>query len=108
MTTFQQIVDRARVPLNDAAKTRYPDADLMEGANRAMSVLRAKRPDLFFGVGASWDTVTTYVLADNFPIEDIYRTAVEDFITSWAELRDDEDAMQQRASTFFQLFNSML
>lgn len=106
MSTFQNVVDRARVPLNDADKVRYPDADLIQGANKAMGLLRMRRPDLFFGTYAT--PLAAYTLADTFPLEEQFRPAVEDYITAWAEMRDDEAAIEARAKVFFKMFGEQL
>jgi len=104
--TFQQACDRARIPLNDSGKDRYPDADLLAYGNDAILILRQKRPDLFFG---SWTIPAgAYALGDNLPVDDTYFPAVSDYITGRAEFRDDEDAMQQRAAAFLQLFGGNL
>ena len=104
--TFQQACDRARIPLNDSAKDRYPDADLLAYANDAILLLRQKRPDLFFG---GWTIPPTeYGLGDALPVDDTFFPAVCDYMTGRAEFRDDEDAMQQRAQSFMQLFGSNL
>lgn len=104
--TFQQVCDRARIPLNDADKTRYPDVDLLSYANDAVLLLRQKRPDLFFG---SWTVPAgEYVVSDPIPVSDLYFPAICDYVTGRAEFRDDEDAMQARAAAFLQLFGGNL
>lgn len=104
--TFQQVCNRARIPLNDADKTRYPDTDLLAYANDAVLLLRQKRPDLFFG---SWTIPTgEYALTDTVPVDDTFFPAICDYVTGRAEFRDDEDAMQQRAASFLQLFGGDL
>lgn len=104
--TFQQVIDRARIPLNDADKVRYTDADLLGYANDAVLLLRQKRPDLFFG---SWTIPAgEYAIGANLPVEDTYFPAVADYITGRAESRDDEESMQTRAAAFMQLFGSNL
>lgn len=46
-TTYQAVIDAARIPLNDSAKIRYPDAEMMTYLNDGLQVLFAMRPDLF-------------------------------------------------------------
>lgn len=100
--TFQQACDRARLPLNDADKIRYPDADLLGYANDAVLLVRKRRPDLFFG---AWTIPPNpYLLSDNIPLDDTYFPAICDYITGRAEFRDDESAMQERAAVFIQMF----
>jgi hypothetical protein len=47
--TMQQLCDRARIPLQDNAKVRYGDTDLLAYGNAGIHLLVQKRPDLFFG-----------------------------------------------------------
>lgn len=100
--TMQQVVDRARIPLNDADKARYSDTDLLGYANDAVLVLRAKRPDLFFGQFASLPGAKA--LGENLPLDDTLFPAVCDYVTARAETRDDESVLEQRAVAFFALF----
>lgn len=102
--TMQQVVDRARIPLNDADKVRYSDADLLGYANDAVKVLRRDRPDLFFGQFEALPG--DKVLGDNLPVDDEYFPAVCDYVTARAETKDDEAALQTRATLFFNLFGA--
>ena len=51
MATFQQAIDSARIPLNDAAKVRYPDDVLLGYAIDAVREIAVYRPDLFRTLG---------------------------------------------------------
>jgi len=104
--TFQNVVDRARTPLNDADKVRYTDASLLGYATDAVLLLRKARPDLFFG---DWTfEAGEYTLVDLIPVEDLYFPALADYVTGRAETRDDEEAMQSRAAAFLQMFGGAL
>lgn len=106
MRLFQNVIDRARIPLNDSDKTRYPDAQLLSYATDAILTVRKLRPDLFLG---SWTLpATEYLVTDAVPIDDVYFPALCDYVTGRAEFRDDEAAMQQRAVTLAQLFTGAL
>ncbi len=48
MATMQEIVDNARVILQDSTKVRYSDAELLEHVNAAVFEAYRLRPDLFF------------------------------------------------------------
>jgi len=100
--TIQQVVDRARGPLNDAAGTRYSDTDLLRYVNDCVMQLRRRRPDLFFGRYSALPG--DKVISDALPIADEYMPAVVDYVIARAETRDDEQALQARAALFFQLF----
>lgn len=51
MATFQDLIDLARVPLNDADKERYPDAKLLGYAKDGLREAAVLRPDLFAATG---------------------------------------------------------
>lgn len=104
--TMQQIVDRARIPVNDSDKSRYTDADLLAYANDAISILKLRRPDLFFGSFLALPGVK--VLGDAFPLDDTIFPAVCDYVTARAETRNDESILEQRAAMFFGLFKGQI
>ena len=107
--TMQNIVDRARIPLNDAdpidANRRDTDATLLAHAKGAIETLRNKRPDLFFGSFSALPG-EALVLGDPFPLPDEYAPPVQDYVTARAQLKDDE-AVAQSATTFFALFTGV-
>lgn len=49
--TFQQVIDAARPTLNDAAKTRYSDAECLGYLNDGLLEMLVYRPDLFATIG---------------------------------------------------------
>lgn len=103
--TVQQVCDLARRPLQDASKTRYPDAELLDYATAAYLTLRRKRPDMFLGMWASLPS--TLGMASAFPgAGDEYMPAIADYVTARAEFKDDENVVQQRAAGFYQLFEA--
>lgn len=95
MATFQNIIDQARVDLQDAAKTRYTDAEmltyLVDGVNEA----RRLRPDFFFGSYTASEPV--YTLASTFPLPSMYQMLFIHYLVFRAETRDDEYALDGRA-----------
>lgn len=100
--TMQQVLDRARSPLNDSSKRRYPDAKLLEYANDAVRQLRQKRPDLFFGQFEALPG--DKALGENLPLDDDYMPVVCDYIRARAETKDDDAALQSKAVAYFALF----
>lgn len=104
--TLQQVLDRARKPLNDSSKVRYPDADLLEYANDAVRELRRRRPDLFFGQYAALPGELTS--GQNLPVDDEFVSPVCDYIRARAEFKDDEASMREKAATFFKLFEGAI
>lgn len=103
--TYQSVIDLARIPLNDADKTRYSDADLLAYANHGMLALVKRRPDLFIGSYTSLpDGQKT--LTDSFPLSVQYVQTVADYVVSRAETSDDEHVNTGRAALFAQLFGA--
>ena len=100
--TLQAVIDKARIPLNDADKDRYPDAELLGYANDGLLVLRNKRPDLF--VGAFSTPWANKALTDAFPLDDQLVVPMCDYIAFRAESKNDESILEQRAGAFFSLF----
>jgi hypothetical protein len=49
MTTAQTLIDEARKTLQDSGKDRFTDLDLLVGLNDGLKVIRAVRPDLWYG-----------------------------------------------------------
>jgi hypothetical protein len=101
--TAQQIVDDARVPLNDADKVRYSDALLLTYLNHAILLARKSRPDLFLGLWATLPADLT--LVSEFPVDDMYYPLFVDYVTGRAETLDDEHVESSRAMAFIQNFN---
>jgi hypothetical protein len=102
--TMQNVVDKARVPLNDAAKDRYTDDALLGYANDAILVLRKRRPDLFLG---RWAVLpNALALTDAFPVADEYVPIMADYVAGRAELVDDENVDNSRSSALINSFIS--
>lgn len=98
---MQEIVDKARVPLNDSEKTRYSDDVLLSYANDALLLLRNKRPDLFIG---SYSALPEKLVIDaTFPITSEHMPPVMDYVVARAESHNDESVLTERAALFFKL-----
>jgi len=94
MPACSVILDRARLPLNDAAKVRYSDVTLLAHLNDAVARAYALRPDLRFG---SYLTApTALLLASTFPLAAQHEQVVADYITYRAETVDDEHVNANR------------
>lgn len=105
--TFQQLADRARIPLNDADKVRYPDSELLIYGTDAYLMLRRYRPDVFLETYTALPDYSGLVLATSFPsVGDEYLPIIADYITARAEFKDDEHVVAERAQAFFQLFHA--
>jgi hypothetical protein len=102
--TFQTLIDRARVPLNDADKDRYTDAELLKYAVDAYLLLKRYRPDMFL---ADWTLAdwSTFAVGTTFPkAPDEYLPVIADYVTARAEFKDDEHVVAERAQAFYDLF----
>ena len=103
--TYQSVVDLARIPLNDTAKTRYSDAQLLLFANHGMLTLTKRRPDLFISQFGNLPNGEA-ILADAFPLAPCYVQLVSDYVVARAEMTDDEHVNSGRAIAFVNLFGS--
>lgn len=106
--TMQEVVDKGRFPINDDAKARFTDADLLAFANDAMLLLRNKRPDLFFGQFLTLATTEKLALGATFPLPGEYVPAVADYITARGETRNDESVLTERAAMFMKLLGGQI
>ena len=105
-TTFNQVISDARVDLNDVSGIRYSGTDMLRFANDGIREVKKTRPDLFFGSYSS--ALSSYVGADNLPIDDLYVTFVKDYIVFRAGMREDEETSAARSAAFFQRFKNGL
>jgi hypothetical protein len=106
MATFQNIIDDARVDLQDSAGTRYTTAQLLGYANDGVREMFRMRPD--FRLGSYGVAVPTYVVGDNLPIPDNYRMLLTHYLIFRSETRDDEYAVNGRAASFLMRFEKEL
>ena len=97
--TAQEVIDLARVPLNDADKTRYADTDLLRFLNAGLRMLIRTRADLFVGtLSAVW---VNLVVTDALPTPDFVDQSIADYLTARASTVDNEDS--ERVGAFFAL-----
>lgn len=97
--TVQQVCDRARVFLKDAAKDRYDDATLAQFVNDGVIVLRANRPDLFIGSFTALPD-GSLALGANLPLDNMVIPSMVDWLIARAESVEDEYTVDQRAQAF--------
>jgi hypothetical protein len=103
--TYQNIVDLARIPLNDKDKVRYTDDQLLSFANQGMMAFAKRRPDVFVGQYNNMPA-GNYALTDLFPVDVSYVQQIADWVTARAEMSDDEFADSGRAGVFGNMFSS--
>lgn len=100
--TAQDVIDRARKPLNDSDKVRYTDADLLAYLIAGMALVRGKRPDLLYGMLSS-GSIPSLAFNDPVPLPDAVAIALADYVTARAEFVDDEHVNSNRAAQMLQL-----
>lgn len=107
--TIQQLVDKARIPLNDDDKDRYSDAKLLTYAQDAYLMILRHRPDVLVGSFSAPTAWSALALGSTFPyVDDVYFPIIADYITGRAEMVDDEHVLSGRATAFITMFGGGL
>ena len=98
----------ARVLLQDTVEDyRYSDAELVENLNLGLLEMRRLRPDLlraYFRTAIPTYTATTSGLNTLVQVDAQYRVALLYYICGQAQLRDDENNEDARATVFLNKF----
>lgn len=102
MATLQNVIDSARVVLQDADKIRYTDAQLLEYANDGIVLGFKYRPD--FRLGNYTVALGTYGASDQVPFPLQYQQLLKHYVVARSELRDDEYSQDGRAAVLLGLF----
>lgn len=108
------LLTRVRVVLQDQDQDayRYPTSDLVGYLNDSVLEARRLRPDLFLGRYRESPPQIPYALTDYtvqaFPLPDSVFTAAVDYVAGRAEMRDDEFAVDGRATSFVNSFSQKL
>lgn len=92
---IQDVLDLARLDVNDAGKIRETDSNWLKFANDGIARCLALRPDLNYG-----NYSTAYVdlgTSSVFPLPIEYRPAIAAYIVARAETADDPFVLEQRA-----------
>lgn len=84
-----ELLSRARLPLNDSAKTRYPDADLLLYVQEGVRLIRRLRPDTFVS-SLTTDPGAGLTTASTLPIAFEHYQSLADYVSARAQDRDDE------------------
>lgn len=101
--TYQDVLDLARIPLNDEDRVRHPDGRLLSYARQAVLQMRRRRPDLFIGRFGDLPDGTESA-GSMLPLPAEYAQLVADYVTARAEMVDDEHAGSGRAALFMRLY----
>lgn len=106
MATVQQVIDKGRVPLNDADKVRYSDVTLLGYVNDGVAEVYALRPDLRFGKFGQ--PVPDLALSDAFPLSAQHAVAMQHYLVYRAEMKDDEHVNTNREVKAYKLFQTLV
>lgn len=106
MATIQDVLNRARIPLNDDGKVRYSDERALEFANTAIARAYQVRPDLRFG---SYGTAFAPLAAGaEFPLPYQHVQAVADYVTGRLLTIDDEATAAEKALAYMTAFETSI
>lgn len=106
--TFQTLIDRARLKVNDADKDRWPDADALKDANAGVSAMLNLRPDIFFGQLATLNVDGGYTIGQSVPVNGRFTLMLEDWLIHRSQFVDDEGTSNSRSMAALQFFQSRL
>ncbi len=108
MATIQDIIDIARVTLQDTDSTayRYSDPEMLDAANLGIKAIKRMRPDLFFGGYAT--PLSDLTAAGTYPLAPEYEPALANYIVYWVSSRDEEYTSDGRAPAFYSLFKEQI
>ena len=102
MSTMQDVIDLARFDLNDAAKNRNPDSDMLKFANDGLALIYEKRPDLKFGnYSAAFSALGT---SSAFPLGEEWKPKLANYIVARAESADDQFVIDGRVKQSYEIF----
>ncbi len=111
LDTVGQFVTRTRVLLQDEIEPyRYEDTELIAALNEACMEAKRLRPDLFLRTFnrtlPSFNALGDAVTEDKIPSE--YKTAFIYYMVGNAQLRDDEETTDAKASSLLNKFVAQL
>jgi hypothetical protein len=98
---MQAVIDLSRKDLNDNAKKRYADNDLLLFLNNYVQTMIQQRPDLFIGKFSSLPG--TLALTDNYPFPATFDRAGADYVIGRAHMINTEASSIERAGLYLSL-----
>jgi hypothetical protein len=110
LDTVQDYLDRSRALLQDTIEPyRYGDDLLVSALNLAIMEARRIRPDMFESyLGSALPEYSTASLTDDVDIDVQYRSAFMYYMVGHAQLEDQEDNSDARATVFLNKFTAQL
>jgi hypothetical protein len=106
LDTVADYISNARVLLQDTVATyRYSDAELVGSLNLGLLEMRRLRPELMRSYfRTSIPTFSSTTTGASVPLDPQYRVALLYYICGNAQLRDDENTQDARATVFLNKF----
>ena len=101
-TTLQQVLNLARLDLNDDDKVRWPDAKLLPFLNNIILDSTRLRKDLWLGRFLSLPE-GDLLLTDDFPLPYSFVRSAADYVIARANLMNTEDGKMPVASAYLGL-----
>jgi len=114
LVTVADFIRYARTLLQDTydapeAPFRYSDSELVDALNMGLLEARRVRPDLLLGhLNFDIPQYTASNLAATVDIDQMYRSALVYYMAGMAQLRDNEDTPDARATVFLNKFLAQL
>lgn len=102
MATLQEVLNLARLDLNDADEVRYRDVVLLGFANNYVQEAIKNRPDLFLG-GFSALPSANLTLVNTFPMPDRYIRSCADYVIGRAYMLNTEESSMTIAANYISL-----
>jgi hypothetical protein len=99
---MQDVINQARLDLNDSDKVRHTDIDLLVYLNNYVQEAINNRPDLFFTSVAN-GLPSALGLDDDFPISDRHARGGADYIIARANMRGTEEGRLDVGGAYMQL-----
>lgn len=110
LDTVADYLSSARVLLQDTLSPyRYSDAELVNGLNLGLLEMRRLRPDLLKSYFRT--TLPSYssgATSTSVAVDPQYRVALLYYVCGQAQLRDDENTQDARATVFLNKFTSQM
>lgn len=88
---IQDLVNLARLDLNDEDKDRYTDIQLLNHIRTYVQEALRSRPDLFIGRFFATTPSYTLLLSDKFPMSDRYIRSCADYVIARAMMNNTEE-----------------
>jgi hypothetical protein len=109
-TVGDYLAEARRLLQDQFTPYRYPDEDLVEALNIALTEVRRLRADLLLPsfVIPYFDSSGTIDMTALVPFEPMYRSALTYYVVGRAQLRDDEATTDTRASALLAKFTSQM